>query len=155
MTCASTVFIPFQRRTSSKFGDTKDRSPPLDRSLVLCPVLGGSAYSLVVHSHLRHCHKCPDTITRLRRPHDSSPFFGPACLCYLVDLHRRVSSRHACAQVFSSKVARDPDPHVMREDCPSRQPVAKVFVSVIVQFAFISRMSLHDTLLSLYACFPC
>ena len=35
-------------------------------------------------------------------------------------------------------IARVPDQHVMCEDCPSRQPVAKVFVSVIVHSAFIS-----------------
>jgi hypothetical protein len=45
----------------------------------------------------------------------------------------------ACLRAdVSDPIARDPDPHVMCEDRPSRQPVAKVFVSVIVHSAFIS-----------------
>lgn len=64
----------------------------------------------------------------------------PACLRCLVDVScpfRPCMSRLS-AYVFSPGIS--PSPHVMCEGPhrPSRQPIAKVFVSVIVHFAFLS-----------------
>lgn len=91
-----------------------------------------------------------------RQTSKTSRFVAIICFDQHVCSDPEVVSGHfrPCVSRRRCLIARNPDPHVICEGCPSRQPVAKVFVSVIVHFAFVSPFftrCLSRTMRALYA----
>ena len=137
MTCASTVFVLLILISRVNIHIARGRTP---QPLASLP-----------HPPGNH------PTSRLRRPHASSEFVSTSIFARL-RIYLQALPVPVCPGASGETLLPDTvsGPHVGCDDRPSRQPIAKVFVSVIVHFAFVSRIKCLCTIpFSLCACFPC